>query len=384
MARICFVAGDPSGDLHAAHLIDALRRRDPSLSVTALGGAAMQQAGAQLLQDLTASAAIGPFDAAQHLGSFIRARRRLDAHLAADRPDAVILVDFGDFNLPFIAPLVKRRGIPVLYYISPQLWAWGGWRLRYVQRYVDRMLVLFPFEERLYREAGVPVTWVGHPLVESARPSISPAEAMQRFGLNPWRRTVGLLPGSRERELSRHLPLMLGAARTLAWHMPGLQFLIPKAPSVSREAIEAHVRRGLPSAVIAEGRMADLLQVMDVAAVASGTATLEAALGRVPMAVVYRASWPTYAMAKLVLRTPHIGLVNVVAGRRVVPELIQRQARPSTLAHELLALLRNDEARAGMRQRLGELAKELGEPGAVDRAAEAVRELLATTAAGRS
>ena len=179
MPSLCFVAGDPSGDAHAARLITALRAREPSLAAAGLGGPAMQRAGVSLLDDLTKAAAIGPFDAARHLGRLLRAKRLLNEHLSRQRPDLVVLVDFGDFNLPVIAPLAKRHRLPVLYYISPQVWAWGRWRLAYIRRHVDRMVVFFPFEEAFYRRAGVPVTWVGHPLVESARPSMSREEAMK-------------------------------------------------------------------------------------------------------------------------------------------------------------------------------------------------------------
>ena len=377
MPSIAFSVGDPSGDIHAAHLIEALKRRLPDLHCSGLGGPAMAGTGVELLEDLTKAAAIGPFDAARHLGRLRRARRLFDDHLARHKPDLVVLVDFGDYNLPVIAPLAKRRGIPVLYYISPQLWAWGAWRMRYVKRFVDRMVVFFPFEEALYREAGVPVTWVGHPLVDAARPSRSREEAFTRFGLNRWRRTVGLLPGSRDDEVRRHLPLMLSAATTLAWHMPGVQFLLVKAPSVSAEAVAA-LRAKVPQAEVrvVEGSIYDALQVMEAAMVASGTATLEAALCGVPMVVVYRGSWPTYLAAKAVVRVPHVALVNVVAGRRLVPELIQHHATPAALAAETMSLLRDEERCRTIKEGLREVREKLGPPGAVERAASAVIEIL--------
>ncbi len=395
MPSICLVAGDPSGDAHAARLIEALKRRDPSLTFSGLGGQAMQRAGCALLDDLTAAAAIGPFDAARHLGRFTRAKRLLDAHLRAHRPDLVILVDFGDFNLPVIAPLVKRHNIPIVYYISPQLWAWGRWRLRYVQRYVNRMIVFFPFEEALYKAAGVAVTWVGHPLLESAHPTMGKDEAVKRFGLNPWRMTVGLLPGSRTDEVRRHLRLMMAAARRIAWHMPGIQFLLPRAPTVPASMIEPLLAHAPVDIRLAEGSVYDALQCMDAAVVASGTATLEAALSGVPMVVVYRTSWPTYLAAKLVLRIPNIALVNVVAERRIVPELVQHQATPARVAKTIVDLLRNQERCEEMRKELRAVGTKLGEParpgssegragGAVDRAAAAVLELLATRDLARS
>lgn len=378
MASLVFVAGDPSGDAHAASLIRVLRERDPSLTIDALGGPLMRQAGARLLDELTRASSIGPFDAARHLNRFLRAKRRLDDHLRRARPDLAVLVDFGDFNLPVIAPLLKRRGVPVLYYISPQLWAWGGFRLRWVRESVDRMAVFFPFEEALYRRAGVAVTWVGHPLVDEARPSLPPQEALQRFGLSVWRRTVGLLPGSREAEVRRHLPLLLSAAAAIAWRMPGVQFLLPKAPAIAPETIAAHLRAG-PGSIevhIAEGPLPNALQLMEGAIVASGTATLQAALAEVPMAVVYRTSWPTYLAARLAVRIPQIALVNVVAGRRVVPEFVQHRARARAIAAAMIGLLRNPHESLAMKQALREVNARLGPPGAVERTADVVREML--------
>jgi len=376
MASICLVAGDPSGDQHAARLIDALKARDPTLRFSGLGGPAMQRAGLALLDDLTTTATIGPFDASRHLARFLRAKRLLEQHLTAQRPDLVILVDFGDFNLPVVAPLVKRHRIPVLYYISPQVWAWGRWRLRYIRRFVERMVVFFPFEEAFYRREGIPVTWVGHPLMDGARSTVSKADAVTRLSLNPWRMTVGLLPGSRADELRRHLPLMLSAARRIAWRMPGVQFLLPKAPTVSREALNALLARTRLEVSVTEGAASDALPAMDCAIVTSGTATLETALGEVPMVVVYRTSWPTYLAARAVIRIPHIALVNVVAGRAVVPEFLQHRASPARIAATVVELLRNDAQRRAMQEGLREVRTRLGEPGAVERAAGVVLEVL--------
>lgn len=376
MASICVVAGDPSGDVHAAALVQALTRRVPELTVAGLGGPALRQAGVNLFDDLTQAAAIGPFDAARHLKRFLEAKRSLEAHLRAHRPTLMLLVDFGDFNLPVIAPLAKRYGIPVVYFISPQLWAWGRWRLRYVRRYVDRMLVLFRFEEEFYRRHGVAVTWVGHPLKDQMKPTLSIEEAATQLGLNPWRRTVGLLPGSREREVSRHLPLLLAAARHIAWQMPGVEFIVPRAPSIPAPWLTRSVRQSPCRIHIAEGPLPNALQLMQAAIVASGTATLEAALGAVPMAVVYRASWLTYLGARLVIRIPRIAMVNVVAGRQVVPEFVQARARPTHLAAAIITLLRDEERAERMRRDLREVVEQLGPPGAIDRAAAEVLRAL--------
>ena len=376
MASICIVAGDPSGDAHAANLVEAIRRLDPSVSFAGLGGPRMQQAGVMLLDELTRAAAIGPFDAATHLRRFASARGRFAAYLKSHKPDAVVLVDFGDFNLPVIAPLAKRAGCRVLYYISPQLWAWGRFRLRWVRRYVDRMLVLFKFEKSFYEYAQVPVTWVGHPLADAAKPTLSREQAQATFGLNPWRMTVGLLPGSRARELARHLPLLLSAAARIAWQMPGVQFLLPKAPGLPANCFQPLATSHGLDIIQTEDRLPDCLSLMDAAIVASGTATLEAALMGVPMVVVYRTSLATYLAAKLVVRVPYISIVNLIVEQELVPEFIQYRARPGRIAQALVELLRDEARRMAMREQFHLIREQLGPPGAVERAARAVLEEL--------
>ncbi len=376
MPSLCVVAGDPSGDAHAARLIEALKPHLAGWTFSGLGGPAMQRAGVSLLDDLTSASAIGPFDALRHLGRFIRARRLLSAHLETQRPNLVILVDCGDFNLPIVAPLAKRFGCRVVYYISPQVWAWGRFRLRWIRRYVDHMLVLFPFEEECYRRAGVPVTWVGHPLVDLAKPCTPPQEALARYGLNPWRRTVGLLPGSRAHELARHLPLFLRTARRIAWRMPGVQFLLSCPPTTPASWFEQSLAHAAVDVHLAEGSLYDALQLMDAALVTSGTATLEAALCAVPMAVVYRTAWPTYLMARAVVRIPHIAMVNVVAQRQVVPEFLQHHATPQRLAEAIVGLLRDEARRTDMKTSLRDVTQRLGPPGGVSRAAHAVLDCL--------
>jgi lipid-A-disaccharide synthase len=367
----------------------------------------MQRAGVSLLDDLTQAAAIGPFDAARHLSRLYHATQRLKSHLKAQRPQLVILVDFGDFNLPVIAPMVKRYQIPILYYISPQIWAWGRWRLRFIKRYVDRMVVFFTFEEALYQQEGIPVTWVGHPLMDLATPSMTRNEATQRFNLNPSRMTVGLLPGSREDELRRHLPLLLACASEVAWHMPAVQFLLSKAANISNQTFSpllAKTQRGLRQRTaldlhLADGPLVDALQVMDAAIIASGTATLEAAVCGTPMVVVYRTSWPTYLVGHAVVRIPHIAMVNIVGNpaakgtprcgnatgwwnrqesfrEGVVPEFVQHRARPTRIARAIIELLRNPQRTETMKTALRHVRDQLGPPGAIDRAAAVVLQFL--------
>ena len=290
------------------------------------------------------------------------------------------MVDFGDFNLPVVAPLAKRAGCRVVYYISPQLWAWGRFRLRWIRRYVDRMLVLFRFEEAFYQRLGIPVTWVGHPLVDPAlqggvetRASSRPREqAMAALGLNPWRMTVGLLPGSRAQEIRRHLPVFLDAASRIAWRMPGAQFLVPTVPGIPPGLLEPLATPRATDLMVSERPMAECLPAMEVALIASGTATLEAALMEVPMVVVYRTSWPTYLAARAVIRVPHIAMVNVIAGKEVVPEYVQHRARPARIAQEIVGLLRQAQHREAMRQELRKVREALGPQGAVERTARAI------------
>ena len=375
MPSLFLVAGDPSGDAHGARLVTELSRLDPTLTFTGLGGPHMRQAGVELLDDLTTASSIGPFDAATHLGHFVEVRRRIAEALAARRPDAVILIDFGDFNLPVVAPLAKRAGARVLYYVSPQLWAWGAFRLRWVRRYVDHMLVLFKFEEDFYRQRGVPVTWVGHPLADRVGATPESRDPLYAtLGLNPARMTVGLLPGSRASEVRRHVPLMLAAARRMAWHMPGLQFLLPKSPGLSPALFSNAANSDGLALILHEGHMDRCLGAMDAALVASGTATVETALRGVPMAVVYRTSWPTYLAAKSVVRVPHVAMVNVMAGRAIVPEFVQGQATPNRLAEAVVGILRDKTRQDHMRQDYQLVRDQLGSPGAATRAA---REVLA-------
>jgi len=339
----------------------------------------MREAGAALLEELTRAAAIGPADALRHFGLLRRAARRLDEELARRRPDLAVLVDFGDYNLPVIAPILKRHGVRIAYFTSPQVWAWGRWRLRSIRRHVERMLVFFAFEEAFYREAGVPVTWVGHPLVGECRPSMAPEAARNHYGLAQVRATVGLLPGSRRAELGRHLPLMLRAAERLAWDLPGAQFLVPLAAGLDPEPVRRAASRARADIVVASGGMADALSVMDAAIVASGTATLETALAGVPMAVVYRMPWLTYLPARALVRTKHIAMVNVIAGREVVPEFIQHRATPRRLARAVAGLLADAQARERMRAELRAVTDQLGAPGAIERAADCILELLQRT-----
>ncbi len=385
--RLLVVAGEASGDLHGARLIEALRELAPgpgldTLETFGLGGAEMRRAGCATVADSAEISVVGITEALRVLG---RARQIFAALLAeVDRrpPRAAVLIDFPEFNLR-LARQLKRRGIPVLYYISPQVWAWRRRRVKTIARVVDRMLVLFPFEVGFYRGAGVPAVHVGHPLVDEVPelPSLWDRAAPdgEAGGEGPYR--LALLPGSRRSEVEALLPAMLGAARLLAAELP-VQVRLILAPTVPRELVEEAIElAGLPVEVVAEDRFRAIAD-SHLALCASGTATLEVGLLGTPMIVVYRLAAWTYLLGRMLVRLPYISLVNLVLGRPAVPELIQGEARPERIAAAARDLLSDPAAVVRMRRAEGELRGRLGEGGASRRAAAEVAAFL-STAAGR-
>ncbi len=388
MMRLFLVAGETSGDRHAAALVRELHRLEPSLACTGLGGPQMGAAGVELVADLTQHAVVGIVEVLRHLGTLRRLFRQAVDALDAQRPDAVVLVDYPGFNLRF-AREAKRRGIPVIYYVSPQIWAWGAGRLRTIRRLVDRMLVFFSFEESLYADAGIPVTWVGHPLLDAAPAAQPRAQVLQQYGLRSDQPVVALLPGSRVQEIQRLLPILAGAAERLGGQLRGVRFLVLQAPGVDaalyRTAIRAEHGRGTNAALTLVPEWDNhLLAACDLALVASGTATLQCALLNLPMVIVYRTNPITWWIGKRLVRLPYIGLVNVVAGRRLVPECLQGGATPAAIADAALGILRSDAVRRQMQAGFQTVRASLGHPGASRRAAEAVLTTMAGRSSGRS
>lgn len=371
MARIFIVAGETSGDRHAAALVAELRRREPLLEFHGLGGTQMGRAGVRILEDLTRYAVVGVVEVIKHLGTFRRIFRQAAQALDTERPDLVILVDYPGFNLRF-AREAKRRGIPVVYYVSPQIWAWGANRLRTIRRVVDLMLVLFSFEESLYHEARVPVRWVGHPLLDQVKVTQPRAATLTQYGLPTDCPLIALLPGSREQEVRTLLPILAVSAERLAGQLKGVRFLVLQAPGLPPTAYRASVAPYRAGFILIPEWDDNLLAACDLALVASGTATLECALLERPMVVVYRTNWLTWWLGKQLVKLPYIGLVNVVAGRRLVPECLQGQATPARIAEEALTLLKSDAARGAMLAGFRDVRARLGEPGAARRAAEAI------------
>jgi len=367
------VAGEASGDLHAAGLVAALRRRAPGIEVWGIAGHEARAQGMKTAVDIAEIATLGLTEIAEKGGAIFRTYRMLRRELRERPPALLVLIDFPEFNLA-LAAVAKRNGVPVLYYVSPQVWAWRRGRVGKILRRVDRLAVLFPFEPAMYGH-DEKVVFVGHPLLDRVRATSSREETLARHRLDPAKRLVTLLPGSRRREIERLLPEMAGAAERLAGRH-AVEFVVALAPTLSRalaEPLTAGRRVPLP---LIEGDAYNLISASDLVLTASGTATLEVALLERPMVIMYRTSPLTYLAARALVHVPWIGMPNLIAGRRVVPELIQRAARAETIAAEADAILSDPERARGIRADLAAVNRALGEAGAADRAADLALALL--------
>lgn len=376
MKKVLMIAGEASGDLHGANLVRELRRQDPAIAVHGVGSRRMREAGVTMLADAAEISVVGATEVLTHLVPIYRVYAALKRFLRDERPDLLVLIDFPDFNI-LVGKAARRLGIPVLYYISPQVWAWRKGRARKIARLVRAILVLFPFEVDIYRHEGADVRFVGHPLTDSVRSELTQEQARSALGLAQERRTVALLPGSRRKEIENLLPDMLGAAAILKERFPDLQFVLPLAPTLDPAMVQSVVdASGLPVTIV-DGRVYDVLRASDAAMVTSGTATLETGLMAIPMVIVYRVSRLSYLIGRLIISVKHIGLVNIVAGKGVAAELIQNDVTPERIAASLDPVLADP---AKHRAVVGELTKVralLGEGGASVKAAAAVLEVLA-------
>ena len=369
MPRIFIVTGEASGDLHGANLAGAIRALRPDVELTGVGGSRMQAAGVTLLPGIRRVDAIGVSPAQLRAG--LRNLLTLARYLRRTPLDAVVFIDHPGVNLR-LARVAKWAGQRVIYYIAPQVWAWAPIRMRLIRRRVDHAVVILPFEEALYRKAGVRCTFVGHPLLDEVAPSYDRDELRKGFGLSQSGPVVGLLPGSRQSEVRALFPAMLQAAATIARRHPGAQFIIAQAPTIAGELLESLSGEAGIKVQVVRNQASEVMAVSDVLLVASGTATLQAAVVGTPMVLVYRTSWLTYWLARWLIRIPWIGLVNIVAGRTIVPELIQQDATPERMSDEASRLLGDQQAGRAMREELRKVRGMLGAPGASRRAAEVV------------
>jgi lipid-A-disaccharide synthase len=371
---ILVVAGEASGDQHASELVAALKRSRPGLQFFGMGGKKLASQGVELLYGAGEVSVVGITEVLPKLFRILRVMAGLAKAAAQRRPKLALLVDIPDFNLR-LAKKLKAQGIRVVYYISPTVWAWRRGRIETVRRYVDRMLCILPFEEALYREAGVDAVYVGSPVVEQVPSPAGPDQFRAQLGLSPTRPTLALLPGSRPNEIQRLLPPMVETAKLLATERPGLQVVVPVAPTVSKPQIAACFEGSGLSPVLIDGHAPEAVGAADASIVKSGTAVLEAGLMRRPFVVVYRVSLVSYWIGRLVLKVAHIALVNLLAGRRLVPELLQGDFTPRRLKAELDRLWEGKD-RAALLAGLDEVRAKLGPPGAAERAAAEALKVL--------
>jgi lipid-A-disaccharide synthase len=373
--KILLVAGEVSGDLHGSRLVEAIQSIDPEIQFFGVGGEGLKRVGMKLLYPSQSLSVVGITEVLLKLRPILRALRGLKKSLDRERPDLIILVDFPDFNLR-LAKIAHRRGIPILYYVSPQVWAWRPKRIKLIARLVKKMIVLFPFEVPLYEAAGVDVEWVGHPLLDTVRPALSKEKAFQQLGLDPKRRTIGLLPGSRMHEVERLLPPLLASADVLQREIPDLQFVVPLAPGIPKTILSPWMKNISVPVIVVEGFTYDAMNLSDLLIVASGTATLEGAILGKPMVIIYKVSLLSYWIARALIRVDHIGLVNLVAEKEIASELIQRDVNPRRIADEAFRILRDPLLSRKMVESMGEVRQKLGEPGVAQRAAHIVLSLM--------
>jgi lipid-A-disaccharide synthase len=373
--KILLVAGEVSGDLHGSHLVEAIQRIEPEVQFLGVGGKGLERRGMKLLYPAHSLSVVGITEVFVKLRTILKALRGLKRSLEREKPDLVILIDFPEFNLR-LAKIAHRRGIPILYYISPQVWAWRPKRIRLIAQLVRKMVVLFPFEVPLYEAAGVDVECVGHPLLDIVKPTLPKEKAYQQFGLDPKQRTIGLLPGSRSHEVERLLPPLLASAHLLQKEIPDLQFVIPLAPGLPKTILSSRMKNISVPVKVVEGFTYDVMNLSDLLITASGTATLEGAILGKPMIIIYKVSFPSYWIGRALIRVDHIGLVNLVAEKEIAPELIQKDVHPQRIADEALRILRDPILSRKMSESMGEVCQKLGKPGAAQRAARIVTSLL--------
>ncbi|MDI9819914.1 MULTISPECIES: lipid-A-disaccharide synthase [unclassified Legionella] len=357
--RIVIIAGEESGDIHAAALVKQLSTWDNNLQISGIGGRHMQEAGVDLISDLARYGVTGLSEVVRHLQVIKKAFKKITSHLKATRPDLLILVDYPGFNLRLAKFAKQELGIRILYYISPQIWAWKANRIRTIKANIDRMAVILPFEKKIYQQAGVPVSFVGHPLVDKVYDCSNQEELRADLNLPTDKRIVAMLPGSRTHEIEKHLPVLVETAKTLASEHRDLHFVIPIAGSLSLESVKSYFNNThLPISFIS-GKATQIVACSDCVVVASGTASLECALQQKPMCIIYKSSLLTYIAATKVIKVKYLGLCNLLKNEMIVPELLQYDCNAKELSRILNELLTDPNTIERMTQRLKQLTSSL-------------------------
>ncbi len=373
------VTGEASGDLHGANLVKALQLKQPGLQFCGMGGTELAALGVEILYDAAKVSVVGVCEVFSHLKDIWLAQRALRRRLAEDPPDLLILIDLPDFNL-LLAKKAKKLGIPIFYYISPQLWAWRSGRVKTIKARVDRMGVILPFEEEFYRQRGVEATYVGHPLLDTVKTTTTSDQFLQRHNIPQGTRCIGLFPGSRKREVSSLLPIFFCAAEYLQEKVAEkIVFFVPKASTIDIQEFAAaglgRYQQSLDIRIIEEDRY-DMMAACDAVVTASGTVTLELAILEVPMVVVYKLAPLTYRIGKLLVKVDFFSLVNLIAGYAAVPELLQHEVTATRIATELSAISTLPARKKQLKQALKEVRDKLGESGASEKAAAVALQML--------
>ena len=370
---ILVVAGEASGDLHGTGLVRELKSKLPEYRFFGFGGDQMIGEGFEAVFHIRDMSVLGFLEIVKHFPLFRRLFRTVSRLVREEKPEVVIFIDCPGFNLR-AAKRIRKYGVPIVYYISPQVWAWGKRRVNTIARLVDRMIVIFPFEEAIYGEVGVDVCFAGHPLKDELHTSLTKIEFFQEIGFDTEQPTVGLLPGSRRQEVQALIPEMVSVVGILREKIPGLQAVVGKAETLDCEDYEPFLEGS--DVVLAEDRTRDVMAHSDAVIVASGTATLETALFQTPMVIVYKVSPISFRIGKALVKIKNIGIVNIIAGEEIVPELLQEDARAAKIAEEVEPLLVESQKREEMVEALGKVSHSLGEGGASRRAAEAILDFM--------
>lgn len=368
--KIMMSAGEASGDMHAAAVAAELKRIMPDADLFGMGGADMRKSGVRIIYDIENLGIIGVVEVIRHIPLFFHLRSMLKEAMIKEKPDVLVCVDYPGFNMK-LAHVAKELGIPVIYYIAPTIWAWNKGRAKNIVRDVEQVASIFPFEAEAYRKAGARVTFVGHPLADTVKPSMSFEEAMDYFHGNPDKKRVLLMPGSRKNEVAGLLPVMIQAAEKLA-EKEECQFFIPRASTISKEMLLSIIGKTSLSIEITEGHQYDLMQICTACVASSGTATLETALMELPTVLVYKLAPFTWFLANLLVHVKYAGLPNLLLGREVTPELLQDRARAGNIVSILLPWLQDEKARQKNIEEIREVRKALGSGGAVHRVAELI------------
>jgi lipid-A-disaccharide synthase len=367
------IAGEASGDLHGSRLVTAMLERDPSIYFIGIGGEALREAGVRIVVEASTLAVVGITEVLSKGRSLLKGISKAAEVIKLFNPDLIILIDFPDFNL-HMAAKAKKLDIPVLYYVSPQIWAWRQGRIKKIKERVDHMAVILPFEESFYKEHGISATFVGHPLLDDRKLN----HEAEEVDVNNEETAIGLLPGSRDKEVSRHLPVMLAAADCLQMQMKNVRFIVSHAPTVDESLLGSILKkhRTVSNLVVTGEHVGRIFQKSRLVVAVSGTVTLEAALSRTPTIIIYKVSPLSYWIGKALIQVKHIGLVNLIAEKSVVPELIQKEVTPENIADHVMNMINSPKR---MEETISELVlaqNRLGEPGASDRVADIAFNLM--------